>query len=262
MVPDPAGILVQDPSAPQSWNLYSYVLNNPLGAVDPNGLDCVYASASDVPGGDTSQLIPGANGTFIKTGDCISDTDNGFYFDGTVDPNSVGFNPNGDVVANVNDNTGCSGDCPDSLISATASDQENDVIWGIGGGQGALVLQTAGLEATHGLNCAGYGFLTSGGTALFKLGQPVVGSKPFITPGSSKGTSPLSEALRDALPGKLPFGARVPTLVGGMGTGTPLRIKPQAKVGAALGRAAPFLGAAVTAYSAYKFSQCLSEVPK
>jgi RHS repeat-associated protein len=31
----------QDPSDPQSWNLYGYVRNNPLRAVDPNGQECV-----------------------------------------------------------------------------------------------------------------------------------------------------------------------------------------------------------------------------
>src|SRR5207247_1916717 len=40
--PDPLGMGAADPSDPQSWNLYAYVLNNPLIAVDPDGLDCVY----------------------------------------------------------------------------------------------------------------------------------------------------------------------------------------------------------------------------
>jgi RHS repeat-associated protein len=37
--PDPAGMAAADPSNPQSWNRYVYVLNNPLIAIDPNGLD-------------------------------------------------------------------------------------------------------------------------------------------------------------------------------------------------------------------------------
>jgi RHS repeat-associated protein len=35
---DPRG---WDPSRPQSWNRYAYVLNNPIGKVDPDGLDTV-----------------------------------------------------------------------------------------------------------------------------------------------------------------------------------------------------------------------------
>jgi RHS repeat-associated protein len=31
-----------DPKNPQSWNMYSYVLNDPLNATDPNGLWCVW----------------------------------------------------------------------------------------------------------------------------------------------------------------------------------------------------------------------------
>src|SRR6266478_322403 len=37
--PDPAGLAVIDTVNPQSWNRYTYVLGNPLGLIDPLGLD-------------------------------------------------------------------------------------------------------------------------------------------------------------------------------------------------------------------------------
>jgi RHS repeat-associated protein len=38
LTPDPAGMAAADPSNPQSWNLYAYVMNLPLNLVDPLGL--------------------------------------------------------------------------------------------------------------------------------------------------------------------------------------------------------------------------------
>jgi RHS repeat-associated protein len=38
MTPDPAGLSAVDPTAPQSWNRYAYVLNNPVATVDALGL--------------------------------------------------------------------------------------------------------------------------------------------------------------------------------------------------------------------------------
>jgi RHS repeat-associated protein len=46
MSPDPAGIQVAEASIPQSWNLYNYVMNNPLNFADPKGLDCAYLNDS------------------------------------------------------------------------------------------------------------------------------------------------------------------------------------------------------------------------
>ena len=45
MSPDPLGAFVADPGNPQSWNMYSYVGNNPLVFVDPSGM------FQDCPGG-------------------------------------------------------------------------------------------------------------------------------------------------------------------------------------------------------------------
>jgi RHS repeat-associated protein len=41
MRPDPSGIMFANPMSPQSMNLYSYVVNNPLSMIDPNGLETV-----------------------------------------------------------------------------------------------------------------------------------------------------------------------------------------------------------------------------
>jgi len=36
--PDPAGMATVDPTNPQSWNRYAYVVNTPLNLIDPSGL--------------------------------------------------------------------------------------------------------------------------------------------------------------------------------------------------------------------------------
>jgi RHS repeat-associated protein len=36
--PDPVGLATADPSNPQTWNRYAYVMNNPLALIDPLGL--------------------------------------------------------------------------------------------------------------------------------------------------------------------------------------------------------------------------------
>jgi RHS repeat-associated protein len=55
--PDPAGVLVADLANPQSWNFYSYVLNNPLVLIDPTGLAYTFSCYSDPPTDKTSTSI-------------------------------------------------------------------------------------------------------------------------------------------------------------------------------------------------------------
>jgi RHS repeat-associated protein len=60
--PDPAGLAAVDPSNPQSWNRYAYVLNNPLVLIDLLGLDP--CDKSNAPGGCVSVTAdPPAVGT-------------------------------------------------------------------------------------------------------------------------------------------------------------------------------------------------------
>jgi len=78
MSPDPwnAGAVL---GSPQSWNAYSYVVNSPLNATDPNGLDCVYTANA---AGNPDPHKDGTTTTII--GDCRNDggkDDGGVFVD-------------------------------------------------------------------------------------------------------------------------------------------------------------------------------------
>jgi len=70
--PDPGGLAAVNPSSPQTWNRYAYVTNNPLSLIDRAGLDCVYMNGD----GTLREIWRGEN--------CMSDTDDGYFIDGTV----------------------------------------------------------------------------------------------------------------------------------------------------------------------------------
>jgi RHS repeat-associated protein len=82
--PDPAGPQSVDFSNPQSWNRYSYVLNNPLNLIDAYGLDCAYLNDNG-DGLDTNGLDHNSNSV-----ECAQH--GGQWLEGTIQDGSVGAN--------------------------------------------------------------------------------------------------------------------------------------------------------------------------
>jgi RHS repeat-associated protein len=72
MSPDPLGNFVADPMTPQTWNMYSYVLNNPLRYIDPTGYAACYwdDGTHDPPpesGGEAQEQCNAKGGTWLPT---------------------------------------------------------------------------------------------------------------------------------------------------------------------------------------------------
>jgi hypothetical protein len=109
-------------------------------------------------------------------------------------------------------------------------------------------------DTQHSTGCIAQAFgFGAPGTAAYQLGQPVAGTKRFVSPGSSLGTSPISDFLSTAIPVK----GRFPAPVGGPGTGVPFRMTNTGNLGRALGRWAPFAGLAADIYAAAQLWNCL-----
>lgn len=88
--PDPAGLAAVNPLNPQSWNRYAYVLNSPLNAIDPSGLDCVYLNDD------------GTSIEAIDPGTCDAGS-GGYYIPGTVDPGSIIINSDNGTITAISD---------------------------------------------------------------------------------------------------------------------------------------------------------------
>lgn len=91
--------------------------------------------------------------------------------------------------------------------------------------------------------------------AAVASGQPIPGTKRFVTPGSSRGTSVAGMAAdRVFVRTRLP--TRLPTIVGGPGTGRALAIAGTKSAARFAGRAVPIVGWALLAYDAASIAVC------
>jgi len=228
---------------PQSWNGYSYARNDPVNLVDPTGFgfcswDDGSVDAHPEDGGANKAQCEEQGGTWVfETGDSQV----------------------------VQDSQGNKAEIPTPSTHVDVDGSTGEVTYEdfyfFGGDiplnpQAIQIFDLAYQRSVRDFGCLGMSWMTgSSGATAFKLGQPVPGSKPFVGQGTSIGTSPASSTLREAFPQRLPF--RVPTPVGGPGTGTPFRIAQTNNLGAVAGRFAPLAGGALTVYSVYKLGNCL-----
>jgi RHS repeat-associated protein len=262
--PDPSALAYADPTNPQSFNLYSYVLNNPLTNIDPTGLDCVQdngdgtvtTNAGDC--GNESEAAANAQ-HYIDCDGCTSgaaganlDAATGSLY--LTDANGNGIS--GTTVSDFADPQGT----PATDVTVNGSAPYLDTISGFGtlpdiDSQRLQQLATGiTLDSQHSFGCIAnaYGLGAPGETARY-LGQPVANTKRFITPGTSIGTSPLSDLAR-GLP-RVSGSFRAP--VGGPGTGRAFQMARTGSLGVAAARYAPFVGLAADAVSVGQLYNCL-----
>jgi hypothetical protein len=154
--PDPLGNFVADVGNPQSWNLYSYVWNNPLVNVDPTGTTCVSVSHPD---GSTGQADNG-DGQGCKAAE-VSPTKDGKPPTDTNDitpqeANFSYFDPKFNTHGDPNDKT--------------QVEQQQEL--------GNAVYR----RATHDLGCVGIPLGAGDASgALFVSGQPTAGFRSPVT---------------------------------------------------------------------------------
>jgi RHS repeat-associated protein len=133
-------LIDQQPIDPQSWNLYSYVRNNPLAHVDPDGLDCVTTS-NQTSGGVTVTTERGGS----------ADTCSGTYVNGTVDVSSYQYNGSS---LSWSDNSSWGGGAINFVSPSTPNDALSPDV--------ANMLNSAGNMAAPGVNLAARGLMAFG----------------------------------------------------------------------------------------------------
>jgi RHS repeat-associated protein len=75
--PDPTQLYYADPANPQSFNLYSYVRNNPLANIDPTGLDCENGEGMDLGQGGGDHADPSQWDYHSSQSECETADENG-----------------------------------------------------------------------------------------------------------------------------------------------------------------------------------------
>ncbi|HET9638267.1 MAG TPA: RHS repeat-associated core domain-containing protein [Allosphingosinicella sp.] len=208
-------------------NMYAYVGGDPVNFVDPLGLQ-------EQCGGDGQ---PECDIT-------VWGNPFGGSASGSGGSGNSGWGVDGSNI--VNDDIDGDGQ-PDPDIVITGQKPSEPVIAGV---PPAPLMERAG-------NCALQQFGVSDLVAVGAVaaGQPIPGTKRFVTPGSSRGTS-LAGMAADKILGKSRLPTRLPTIVGGPGTGRALAIAGTKSAARFAARAVPILGWALLAYDVVSIAVC------
>lgn len=139
---DPVPVPSADFDNPQSLNLYSYVHNNPLTNVDPDGHDCVVQTRTS----DTTESVSVSSGNCdnVKVGDGQTKT----YVAGTVDMSSISSDHAGGINVGYTPYAGGGDSGVQNMQAAPVPDNPGIAY---GWGNNAQGYQTLG-EASHGVN--------------------------------------------------------------------------------------------------------------
>jgi RHS repeat-associated protein len=133
--PDPSGLYYADLSNPQSFNLYSYALNNPLKNTDPTGMYCYYGSTeydvSDDSQYDFHSSVSectatdenGNTGTWVD--DPSTEVNVSANGDGSMDSYSSSFD--GTVVTPYDQHSEWQGDSDDKRIQTLSSNINTNI---------------------------------------------------------------------------------------------------------------------------------------
>lgn len=162
----------QHPQDPQSWNLYSYVRNNPLNATDPSGHECV----SDSNGG----------WQWSGSGETCED----------VDAQNAEYKQSGQASATVN---GCEGEGAADCLGAMVSDLTSTSSLSEVGVNGILGAQAAeGAWELPGLFRSGWDLLSGWRMASKMAGVRAAGEAGELAAGIIKNTERISSSTGSA----------------------------------------------------------------
>jgi hypothetical protein len=223
--PDNAGATL---GAPQSWNAYSYVLNNPLNLIDPQGLDCVYLDNN----GGTNSNGPGGFSVDHNSSqaECESKDNGGTWLDGTIAESSVYADPNSNWVSGINNagqkQGGCNGSsdqCSDEAFSAFFGDTQKVLVRGSDQEIDTSPSANAGMQALHDAFaplptvCSITFSLNAGApTGRMRFGMEYNTDKGFAWRGRAQGgAGPVKARVTATSNGKISTSVRVGGTVGG-----------------------------------------------